>query len=212
MKIFAGSILLVLYLTVGACAQGTLYFSNISQPTSGVIATGSDTWLAQPFITGNSPGGYFLNSVQLSMGAAAGNPSGFTVSIYGYSGRFPSVSLGSLTGPNPSTAGVQTFSASGITLSSATPYWIVMTSSTPVGNGAYNWNFASNTNSFSTDNWSMRLGASYYFAYSSDGINWLNNNNNPFQFAINATAVPEPATTSLIIIGLAVCGLYRRKA
>lgn len=87
-----------------AQAQGTTpYLSSLSQSYTGNEAVGSDSWLAVPFVTGNSPGGYNLDSVQLGMADASGNPSGFAVMLYADSGNplgaSPGSSLGSLSGP-----------------------------------------------------------------------------------------------------------------
>ena len=46
-------------------AQGTIYLSNLDQPSTGSLAVGSDSWIGVPFLTGNNVGGYVLNSFQL---------------------------------------------------------------------------------------------------------------------------------------------------
>jgi hypothetical protein len=60
----------------------TAYLSNLGQSSTGSLAVGSDSWLAASFGTGTNEGGYELNSIQLAMTDASGNPSGFTVMIY----------------------------------------------------------------------------------------------------------------------------------
>jgi hypothetical protein len=45
---------------------------------SGSPSVASDSWLAAEFGTGTDASGYVLNSVQLGMTDASGNPSGFT--------------------------------------------------------------------------------------------------------------------------------------
>jgi hypothetical protein len=64
-------------------AQGTMtYLSNLGQPTVGTNAVGSDSWLAAGFYTGTNAGGYLLDSIQLGMANASGNPTNFTVMLY----------------------------------------------------------------------------------------------------------------------------------
>ena len=64
-------------------AQGTMtYLSNLGQSSTGSLAAGSDSWLAAGFQTGTNNGGYVLNSIQLAMNAASGNPTGFKVMLY----------------------------------------------------------------------------------------------------------------------------------
>ena len=69
-------------------AQGTTYISNLGQSSSTSAAVGSDEWLALGFSTGNNSSGYQLNSIQLEMANAIGNPTGFAVMLY-----FPVVGL-----------------------------------------------------------------------------------------------------------------------
>ena len=129
-------------------AQGTMtYLSNLNQASAGSLAVGSDSWLAAGFGTGNNANGYVLNSIQLGMTDASGNPSNFTVMIYanaGPTGIFPGSSLGTLDGSlNPATGGIFTYTpASNLTLSPSTFYYIVLTAGTTVANGAYDWSYA----------------------------------------------------------------------
>lgn len=62
------------FLTTFAHAQGTLFLSNLSQSSPTDMAVGSDSWIAQSFVTGASSGGYILDSVQLLTAAASGAP------------------------------------------------------------------------------------------------------------------------------------------
>ena len=67
-------------------AQGTIYLSNLG-PGLGFGGVGSNSWQATSFTAGNNVDGYLLNSIQLAMTDASGNPSGFSVMIYGTSWR-----------------------------------------------------------------------------------------------------------------------------
>lgn len=187
-------------------AQGTLYISNLDQTPTGSAAIGSDSWIAQRFFTGGNSGGYVLNSVQLLIGAASGNPSGFNVSIYNSSGGVPQNDIGTLSGPDPLASGTFTYTAPSITLSASTYYFVTVTSETPVLQGSYNWSAA---NSFTSDNaWEID---DVYFS-SPDGSTWTGyGRQNVFQMAIYATAIPEPATLTLAGLGLAALSFRRRR-
>jgi hypothetical protein len=137
-----------------AHSQGTVYISTLNQPSAGSAAVGSDSWLAVAFYAGSNPGGYALDSVQLDMTPASGDPSGFTVQLYAggdyMGGVAPASSLATLTGSSdPVTAGLYNYAASGVTLYPSTPYFIVLTAGTPVASGAYAWSYE-NTSPSST--------------------------------------------------------------
>ena len=86
---------------------------------------------AQAFTTGsNTNGGFVLTRVDLRMRSGSGNAPTFTVSVHNNSSGKPGTSLGTLTqqGSIPSSEGAVRFnaSASGISLSSGTTYWVVI--------------------------------------------------------------------------------------
>ena len=203
---------------LAAQAQGTIYLSNLGQPSVGSAAVASDAWIAQLFITGTNSNGYTLNSIQLLTGGATGSPSGFSVMIYNSSPSHPPFnpsstapvnSLGSLSGPDPSVGGVFAYRASGITLSPGTLYFVVLAAATPVSQGSYVWQHADNTIILNpTDPWQLH---DIYYG-SSDGSSWsLHLRQGVFQLALDATAVPEPATYVLAGLGLICLNFWRRK-
>jgi hypothetical protein len=196
-----------------APAQGTVYISNVGQPSTGSEAAGSDSWLAAEFRTGNNASGYIINSIQLGMLDAAGNPSDLTVMIYTdhvASGE-PGFSLGTLDGSsNPTTAGNYTYTDdSNIILSHNTQYFIVLTSGTTVADGAYNWSFEG-ANSYNLNGgWS--LGTAPIFLTSNDGSSWNRVNSVFAQFSITATLVPEPSPSLLFLLESGIF-IYVRRA
>ena len=184
-----------------AQAQGTIYLSSLSQTSTGTVSVGSDSWLAALFIAGTNAGGYLLDSVQLGIADATGNPSGFTGMIYNSSvlpgGAPPGSSLATLTGSaTPSTAGIYTYTPiSSLTLSPSTTYFIVLTAGTTVANGAYEWNLTAPSSYNPSGGW--RGGGIFE---SSDGAQWSYYSYSP-QFAITATAIPEPGVLGLLCLG-----------
>jgi hypothetical protein len=200
-KLIVVGVVLVLGVVVtdSARAQGTLFVSSLGQPSTGSAAVGSDSRLAAPFLTGNNPGGYAFDSIELNMTSASGDPSGFTVQLYTEvtlnGDAVPGSSLGTLTGStDPATADVYTYTASGLSLSPSTYYFIVVTAVTSVANGAYAWSF-DNSSPVTSGGW----GGTVFLLSSSDGSSWNANFEDP-QFSLTATAVPESDT--LVLMGL----------
>jgi hypothetical protein len=199
-------------------AQGTItYLSNLGQISSGSSSVGSNLWLAVPFQTGSNGGGYILNSIDLEMLNASGSPAGFTVMLYGEAnnpgGVLPGASLGTLTGPvNPSTSGIYAYSdVSNFTLSPGVNYFIVLTAATATANGAYAWSSTS-TGSYSSYNPIGGWFGGGPALFSGNGLSWTVLSGAYTQFAINATAIPEPGVLSLFVLGGLGFLWQRRKA
>jgi hypothetical protein len=198
-----------------AQAQGTVvYLSNLGQPSTGSLAVGSDLWLAAGFVTGTNSGGYLLDSVELGMTEASGNPSGFTVLLYARSSNpnafLPGNSLGTLTGSlSPVTSGVYTYTPSSIlALLPRAHYFVVLTAATTVANGAYQWSLAS-ANYNPNGGWASVQPYNPY--HSSDGSSWIAYLGNNPQLAISAGAVPEPGAFGLLVLGGLGFLWHRRK-
>jgi hypothetical protein len=197
-----------------ATAQGTTTFlSNLEQAPTGSDPAGSDSWLAANFRTGNNAGGYFLNSVQLDMTDATGNPGEFTVMIYtevGGAGINPGSSLGTLIGSaDPATGGTYTYTAPpDLSLSPGTIYFIVLTAGTTVANGAYEWSLAAVNSYNPNDSWGVITPAFYQ---SSNGSSWTPTSGY-FQYALTATPAPEPGVISLFALSVLLVGFCQWKA
>lgn len=198
-------------------AQGIVYVSNLGQASTGSRAVGSNSWLAVDFRTGTNSSGYMLNSVQLAMTDASGNASGFTAMIYSSiigAGIDPGSSLGTLNGSlNPVTAGTYTYNTpSNLILSPSAYYFIVLTAGTAVANGAYEWSVTSVGNNSSYNPSGGWLGGGGPVDQSSDGSQWSSTSLTFAQFAVNATAIPEPGVLSLLGLGGLGFVWQRRKA
>jgi len=174
------------------------------------MAVGSDVWLAESFFTGTNLGGYDLTSVQLKTAPASGVPSGFSVAIYAddpKNFRYPGNHLGSLAGPDPEAGGIFTYTASGISLSPSTYYFVVLTAATSVTNGAHAWSFADVSSYTSSGGWFLGP----YHHSSPDGSLWNRVAVPDFQFGVEAAAVPEPSVSVLAGFGLSCLALWRRE-
>ena len=210
-KIFATLALVLPFLPPQiAQAQGTTYLSRLGLPASGSGSVGNDSWLAEGFRTGTNAAGYLFDSVQLELADAVGNPSGFTASIYNQdpnvvTGAAPGASIGTLNGSfDPVTAGIYTYTpASSLTLLPMSYYFIVLTAGTAAPDGAYQWSLAAAQDPTSSGGWS---GYSIILA-SNDGLRWGPGPVGSVQFAISATAIPEPSALGLLALGafLLVC-------
>ncbi|HWC58203.1 MAG TPA: choice-of-anchor R domain-containing protein [Verrucomicrobiae bacterium] len=199
-----------------APAQGSItYLSNLGHPSTGSIAVGSDSWQATVFHTGSNIGGYVLDSIQLALTPATGDPNSFAVLLYssihgGGEMNYPGSSLGILDGPsNPAADGIFTFTPdSSIILSPRTSYFIVLTAGTAVANGAYEWASGGSFNSIG--GWTVTpLDPTIDNYQSSNGSTWNLSSGASLQFAISATPVPEPGVLSLLGLGGAAL-LWRR--
>ncbi len=192
-------------------SQGTVYISTLNQPSAGSVAVGSDSWLAVAVTTGGNPGGYALDSIELDMTPATGDPSGYTVQLYSMvvSGApEPGSSLGTLTGStDPVSAGQYAYTASGLTLSPSTEYFIVLSAETPVASGAYSWSYENTSSPNTSGGW---IGGGYF--QSSDGRQWNSHGapNGDLQFSLTADAVPEPDTYVLMALPGVLFFVWRR--
>ncbi|HEY5042102.1 MAG TPA: PEP-CTERM sorting domain-containing protein [Verrucomicrobiae bacterium] len=193
-------------------AQGIVYVSNLGDTPTGSAAVGSDSWIAQTFITGTNVDGYSLSSVELLLNTPSGNPSGFSISVYSISGNsqtptfpgaVPQVSIGSFSGPDPTTAGIFDYTTPGIALSASTWYVVLVTATTPINQGAYIWSAANSitTGSFDIEN-------SYFSSHDGSSWTWVPRQN-IFQMAIYASPIPEPETGAMLVLGMAAFGIWR---
>jgi hypothetical protein len=196
---------------------GTTYVSNTGETNFGSYGVAGGDWLAQPFITGTSPGGYSLDAVDLVMGSGQPGVTNFQLGIYSTStfNFKPAYNLETLTGDsNPFFSGIYTYTSSGIILNPNTQYWIVASASNSSGNNgfsAYYWGLTRDTVFSSNDGWQIPFGATHAVYYTAMKV-WTLYSSDTYgtqQFAIEATAVPEPGLSALLSIGL-IFGLKRK--
>jgi hypothetical protein len=199
-----------------AQAQGTLYFSTLGLTSSGSAHVGSDSWLAADFDTGTNAGGYLLNSVQLALGDASGNPHSLTAMIYADSnipvGDYLGHNMGTLSGSlDPVTAGIYTFSpVTSLTLLPRTEYFLVLTAGTAVTAGSYEWDYSTTFNPSRAGGW----GGGNWLLVSEDGVYESSLLRGQYaQFAVSATdlPVPEPSTIALLTLGGLIFVWHRQK-
>jgi hypothetical protein len=199
-------------------AQGTTYLSNVGQASTGSLAVGSNSWYAALFFTGYNANGYMLNSIQLGMTDTSGSPSGFMAMLYAenpldVAGISPGSNIGTLNGSlDPVAAGIYTYTApSNLTLLPGTAYFIVLTDGTAIANGAYESSLAGTYSYNSVGGWGVGSdhGSVGVFYSSLAGSSWIANYGN-LQFAIDASPIPEPSSSFLLLLGSGVAVYVRR--
>jgi hypothetical protein len=167
----------------------------LEEPSIGSVSFGGTS-----FDTGSNPDGYILNSIQLEMADASGNPSDFALTLYVISNPFSGfeTSLGALNGStDPSAAGIYTYTApSNLMLSPNTQY---VFKGTAMGSGAFQWSMTDTASSNAGGGWSGSGFGNFSIATEFP------------QYAITATAVPEPSSSWLLLLGSGVLIYARRK-
>ena len=114
-------------------AQDTVLVSNIGQ-TQAAWNNFNVNDMAQEFTTGANAGGYTLGSIEIRMNAGLTELSTPTVKVF--SGSATGTEVATLSGPpslSTNTTQAYTFTASGVTLSASTKYWVVAEGSGSVG-------------------------------------------------------------------------------
>jgi len=218
-------VLLVLGLCAAASpqAQAGLAVSNLSNTFGSAWDLGSgstlaDSPVANQFTTGPGPG-WTLDSVVLDLGLVAGTPSGsISAFLAADNSGLPGTTLVTLLGSNPTTPSEDiTFTPQSPTLLAVnTAYWLVVSANLADN---YLWNFTTDTSETGLPGWS--IGNTSYAGYPSGTWTALASSVPPFNvpapvlFQVNATAVPEPGSLTLLamggVVGLAGAASRRRK-
>jgi hypothetical protein len=178
-------------------AQGTTYFSTVGVSSAGHRSIASDSWVGAFFITGPASAGYSLQSIQLLMGSSSGSPAGLSVRLWDFQADRP---IFTLSGPDPTSAGLYTYTASDFIMPPGHVYWFVVRSETPAAAGTFTWLYTYQSDPYSGFPYLHWSGGGYQT--SSDGLNWTRTPAVNMQFAVNAImVVPEPSAQSLLELG-----------
>jgi hypothetical protein len=149
--------------------------NNLSETTSSTEAASGSTWQTASFATGDST--YSLTSVTLLLA----NPSTgqARLDLYSDGNLEPGSLLGTLVSPDSysSTLEETPFSASDITLSPNSTYWIVLSADS----GEFDW-------AWTSDNAGSGIGFQHSWGRSDDvGATWFSFDTFPTQFSVTAT-------------------------
>lgn len=196
-------------------AQATLAVSNIGLPESSGSgwAARSDQYVGMSFTVGSDYTSWTLDSVDIRA-LANGTPTGdFIVELHADDGADkPAVaSLLSFSGSNPSTQATYNFvPSSSYTLSSGTKYWLTAKSSASSPN-VYGWIYTDPTSGAETTaltGWSIGDNVSASF---NGGAAWSIFSLNPAIFAVNATGIIAPESSTLAFLALGGVAALRRR-
>jgi hypothetical protein len=220
LEIVSMAVSFTLALTFSGTLRAETVISNLMPSSGSGIGIGAlnppsttNTMQGEGFRTGSDPLGYRLNSVTLHLGGATGNPGDFVLELYegylfgtnGPIGEFVVTS-------NPTVAGLYyfDFADDDLILAPATRYMIVASAPDATGRtvSQYGWRQANFPTVTSGPGW-LIIGPTFS---NNGGANWTSVRSEPFQFAIDATAIPEP--TSILLAGLAcavMCHHFRKR-
>ena len=186
---------LCLCLGVGAGsvpARADVLSGSLTGTTGGTETAQGTTWLTASFTTGTSA--YRLDSVTLLLAASRSGTA--EVDLYSDGGLEPGALLGTLSAPGSyaGTPTATTFTTSGMALTAATTYWIVL----KANSGAFNW-------AWTTANIGTGAGFTNVWGQAADsGQTWFTDDVYTLQMAVNATAAgPGAVSGQLALEGVA---------
>jgi len=195
-------------------AQADILVSNLAQPERSFSELTSLFWAAQSFTTDGS--GHSLLSIDAMLGTSAlrGDDTDYVAELHasgpGIIGSLlTTFSFGSM--PSGAPTSISLLPTGGVTLAAGTTYWLVLGERHGSLDSEYlGWSYAQG-------NASTGPGSMGAFGYSNDGgASWSASTfdtPNPFRLAVNVaplSAVPEPSSMALMVLGLAALLAMRR--
>jgi hypothetical protein len=180
-------------------AQATVIYDNLAASQDGADPVQSYGPLANSFNTGVNAG--LLSGVSMLLKSGSGELIGdLQVKLLANNGSAPGaelLSLGSMSSASVSTSGFASYNftpAASFNLATNTTYWVEVFTTAPID---IEW-------SWSTDLTS--LGVAGQASYSKELGVLPNSLAGPYQMAVSVTAVPEPASVALALVGVALIG------
>ncbi len=174
--------------------KATTLSDNLSTANAGTEAVSGTNWVAASFSTDASA--YRLESNTLSL--ANITPGSAELDLYSGAGQ-PASMLAALTSPlfYTSSLSPSTFTGSGTALSPNSTYWLVL----KAPSGEFDWGWTDDPSG-------TGVGFTHTWGASDDaGSTWFTADVQPMQLRVTATpasAIPEPGTSALILIGAAM--------
>ena len=173
---------------VCASANAAVLIDNLAQPTRDITPIDTSLWAAQSFL--NDATAHRLDGIDILAGSRVGNPFQYAA-LYSAGALGPDVLLSTFSiGVGPGAlAVINLLPAVQVVLAPLTAYWLVIGVS---GAGSLGWAYAEGNAYAGTGS----FGA---YAYSNDlGVSWGSfGTDNPYQMAVQVSAVPEPSVWAL---------------
>jgi hypothetical protein len=173
--------------------QADILSNNLSSPTADTEVLSGSTWIGGGFRT--DANSYQLSSATLLISNSI--PGVATLDVYSGIAQ-PSSFVGVLDSPsNYSSSLAETTFAGNVTLASNSTYWLVL----KAASGQFEWGWTE-------DSIGSGVGFTHTWGASDDaGSSWFTTDIEPMQFSVTAspsTAVPEPAPTALLAMGVSL--------
>jgi len=173
--------------------------SNTNEDTSLQISMAQGITIATRFTTDSSESAFRLDSVTILMGFGS-TTGGFRLSIYDDGAGIPGSLVGTLSGEDaPMSPGPHVYTSSSIQLAANSSYWVVADVTFP--SSTFYW-WATTSTAYEGP-WSLSPG------YKMEHYGWAEIDSSTPMLSIQASAVPEPATITML--ALAAAAVFARR-
>ncbi len=203
-RLIAAAALAALF-SVNALASPVSIYDNLTSTPEGSDPIFSYGPLANSFMTG-SDGSALLTSISALLKNGSNSVFGdIRLSLHADASNAPGaelLSLGSLSSAAVSTSGFAAYDFAALTaftLAANTTYWVEIEASSP---NAIEWSWSSDL---------LAIGVAGQSNYSTLLGTNANSDFAPYQMAVNVSAVPEPASLLLVVLGLGLAGVAARR-